>query len=88
MFIFPLLCKPCIGQGGTPPGNESRLCPRYLRWWSRYNARRRVNPAKTGLSMNREEAPRSQVARILTDMHFWVPVAVLFAGLLLLKLIH
>jgi hypothetical protein len=28
----------------------------------------------------------SRAVRILTDVHFWVPVAVLVAGLLLLKL--
>ena len=31
---------------------------------------------------------RSRLANIITDIHFWVPVAVLIAGLLLLKSIH
>jgi hypothetical protein len=34
------------------------------------------------------EQARSRVASILTDIHFWVPVAVLFSGLLLLKFFH
>jgi len=36
--------------------------------------------------MNREEVSPNRAARVLTDIHFWVPVAVLVAGLLLLKL--
>ena len=36
--------------------------------------------------MPNEVAPRqSTIACILTDIHFWVPVAVLIAGLLLLR---
>jgi hypothetical protein len=36
--------------------------------------------------MPNEIAPRrSTIACILTDIHFWVPVAVLIAGLLLLR---
>ncbi|HXM93081.1 MAG TPA: hypothetical protein VOA64_02330 [Candidatus Dormibacteraeota bacterium] len=31
---------------------------------------------------------RGWLASVLTDMHFWVPVAVLLGGLLLLKSIH
>ncbi len=34
-----------------------------------------------------KSAPR-RLASILTDIHFWVPVAVLIAGLLLLHSIH
>jgi hypothetical protein len=34
-----------------------------------------------------QESP-SRFASILTDIHFWVPVAVLIAGLLLLHAIH
>jgi hypothetical protein len=34
-----------------------------------------------------QESP-SRLASILTDIHFWVPVAVLVAGLLLLHAIH
>jgi hypothetical protein len=30
----------------------------------------------------------SRLASILTDIHFWVPVAVLMGGLLLLHFIH
>ena len=30
----------------------------------------------------------SRLASILTDIHFWVPVAVLIGGLLLLHFIH
>jgi hypothetical protein len=36
---------------------------------------------------NREE-PRNWLSRVLTDVHFWVPVAVLIGGLLLLQSIH
>jgi hypothetical protein len=36
--------------------------------------------------MHNESAPRqSTSASILTDIHFWVPVGVLIAGLLLLR---
>jgi hypothetical protein len=39
--------------------------------------------------MPKEIAPRqSRFASILTDIHFWVPVAVLIAGLLLLRSLH
>ena len=31
---------------------------------------------------------RSRTANVLRDIHFWVPVAVLIGGLLLLKFIH
>jgi len=31
---------------------------------------------------------RNWIARVLTDIHFWVPVSVLIGGLLLLKFIH
>ena len=31
---------------------------------------------------------RNWMANVLTDIHFWVPVAVLLGGLLLLKFIH
>jgi hypothetical protein len=34
------------------------------------------------------EKPPSRLASILTDIHFWVPVAVLIAGLLLLRSIQ
>jgi hypothetical protein len=34
-----------------------------------------------------KNAPR-RLASILTDIHFWVPVAVLIAGLLLLHSLH
>jgi hypothetical protein len=37
---------------------------------------------------NPSNPPRSRAATILTDIHFWVPAAVLLAGLLLLKFIH
>jgi hypothetical protein len=33
-------------------------------------------------------APRRWMTSVLTDIHFWVPVAVLFGGLLLLRFIH
>ncbi len=32
--------------------------------------------------------PRSRTASIFTDIHFWVPAAVLLGGLLLLKFLH
>jgi hypothetical protein len=31
---------------------------------------------------------RGRVANIFTDIHFWVPAAVLLGGLLLLRFIH
>ncbi len=34
------------------------------------------------------EATRGRVVSILTDIHFWVPAAVLLGGLLLLRFIH
>ena len=34
------------------------------------------------------EPQRHWLSRVLTDVHFWVPVAVLIGGLLLLELIH
>lgn len=41
--------------------------------------------------MNRSstnQANTSRLASILTDIHFWVPVAVLMGGLLLLRFIR
>jgi hypothetical protein len=41
--------------------------------------------------MERNEKPepaRSWTVSVLTDIHFWVPVAVLVGGLLLLNMIH
>ena len=38
--------------------------------------------------MSEREVPRDRVTSIFTDMHFWVPVVVLAAGLLVLKLFH
>jgi len=32
--------------------------------------------------------PTSRLSSVLTDVHFWVPVAVLIAGLLLLSFMH
>jgi hypothetical protein len=32
--------------------------------------------------------PRSRFSSVLTDVQFWIPVAVLFAGLLLLEWIR
>jgi hypothetical protein len=34
------------------------------------------------------EKTRSWLNNVLTDVHFWVPVGVLIAGLVLLKAIH
>jgi hypothetical protein len=34
------------------------------------------------------DAARNWVTSVFTDVHFWVPVAVLLGGLLLLKFIH
>ncbi len=39
-------------------------------------------------SMNSTEAKRGRFASIFTDIHFWVPAAILLGGLLLLKFIH
>jgi len=36
----------------------------------------------------RTDQTRSWVTIVLTDIHFWVPVAVLIGGLLLLRFIH
>jgi len=36
----------------------------------------------------RTDQNRSWVAIVLTDIHFWVPIAVLIGGLLLLRIIH
>jgi hypothetical protein len=36
----------------------------------------------------RTEQTRSWVTIVLTDVHFWVPLAVLIGGLLLLRFIH
>jgi hypothetical protein len=38
--------------------------------------------------MRAEEPVQSRAARVLTDIHFWVPLGVLLAGLLLLRFIH
>jgi hypothetical protein len=34
------------------------------------------------------DAARNWMMSVFTDIHFWVPVAVLIGGLLLLKFIH
>jgi len=34
------------------------------------------------------EKTRNWVAIVLSDIHFWVPIAVLIGGLLLLQFIH
>jgi hypothetical protein len=36
----------------------------------------------------REHPSRSWVSLVLSDVHFWVPVAVLIGGLLVLRWIH
>jgi len=36
----------------------------------------------------RTDQTRNWVVIVLTDIHFWVPVAVLIGGLLLLRFIH
>jgi hypothetical protein len=38
--------------------------------------------------MSTSEPTRRRAASIFTDIHFWVPAAVLLGGLLLLKFIH
>lgn len=38
--------------------------------------------------MNGVEVKRGRIASVLTDIHFWVPAAILIGGLLLLKFIH
>jgi hypothetical protein len=38
--------------------------------------------------MNSDKQARGRAASILTDIHFWVPAAVLLGGLLLLRFIH
>jgi hypothetical protein len=39
-------------------------------------------------SIENREPRRSRLTLVLTDVHFWVPVAVLVGGLLLLEFIH
>lgn len=39
-------------------------------------------------SAEKNDIPRSWLTNVLTDIHFWVPVVVLVAGLLLLKSIR
>jgi len=34
------------------------------------------------------DSQRSWMSSVFSDIHFWVPVAVLLAGLLLLRFIH
>lgn len=38
--------------------------------------------------LHREAPTPTRMTRALTDIHFWVPVVVLLAGLLLLRFIH
>jgi hypothetical protein len=38
--------------------------------------------------MSMTEPTRNRAASIFTDIHFWVPAAVLLGGLLLLKFLH
>ena len=37
---------------------------------------------------DKNERPRNWMTSVLTDVHFWVPVAVLAGGLLLLRFVH
>jgi hypothetical protein len=37
---------------------------------------------------DKNERARSFMSSVLTDIHFWVPVAVLVGGLLLLRFVH
>ena len=39
-------------------------------------------------TMENAKAKASRLDSVLTDVHFWVPVAVLLAGLLLLSFMH
>ena len=38
--------------------------------------------------IDNHESRRNWLSSVLTDVHFWVPVAVLIGGLLLLESIH
>jgi len=38
--------------------------------------------------MPTKKSSRGRISGIFTDIHFWVPAAVLLAGLLLLRFIH
>jgi hypothetical protein len=38
--------------------------------------------------LDNREPQRNWLSSVLTDIHFWVPVAVLIGGLLLLESIH
>jgi hypothetical protein len=48
------------------------------------NARNENNPYEN----HQNEKSRGWVASVLTDIQFWVPVAVLIGGLILLRSIH
>ncbi len=37
---------------------------------------------------DKTNSSQSWIANVLTDIHFWVPLAVLVSGLLLLKFVH
>ena len=45
-------------------------------------------PRQMGETIPTDHQGRSKLASIFTDIHFWVPVAVLLGGLLLLHAIH
>jgi len=40
------------------------------------------------MNNSQDPKPTSRLSGVLTDVHFWVPVAVLIAGLLLLSLMR
>jgi hypothetical protein len=49
---------------------------------TRYNRTAQMQP------IDNREARRNWLSGVLTDVHFWVPVAVLIGGLMLLESIH
>jgi len=59
-------------------------------WKLACSAIMRQSYASSGVSayMKPHETARSRTFSILTDIHFWVPAAVLLGGLLLLRFLH
>ena len=70
---------PCVFLG--PRLHNSRLLSLRVPERTRYN--RTAHVAETMPPIDNREPPRHWWTRVLTDVHFWVPVAVLIGGLLL-----
>ena len=48
----------------------------------------RILPPMTDARREDRQRPHSWVSLVIRDVHFWVPVAVLIGGLLVLRWIH